>query len=103
MDAMRAMARFPRDELEVGAKLYAEKLNKAKGPVKLVVPLKGWSSIDNPGSVLYDPDEDRYFIELLKKNLVVPMEIEEVDANLEDVETAEVMVNSLDTMMRSGS
>lgn len=103
MDAMRAMARFPRDELEVGAKLYAEKLNKAKGPVKLVVPLKGWSSIDNPGSVLFDPDEDRRFIELLKKNLVVPVEIEEVDANLEDVETAEVLVNSLDTMMRSGS
>lgn len=99
MDAIRAMARFPRDELEIGAKLYAEKLNKAKGPVKLVVPLKGWSSIDKPGSVLYDPVEDRYFMEFLKKKLVNPVEIEEVDANLEDMETAESLVNSLDAMM----
>lgn len=103
MDAMRAMARFPKDELETCARLYAEKLNKAKGPVKLVVPLQGWSSIDKPGSVLYDPEEDRRFIDMLKAQLARPVEIEEVDANLEDMETAKCLVNSLDAMMASGS
>lgn len=103
MDAMRAMARFPKDELETGARLYAEKLNKAKGPVKLVVPQQGWSSIDKPGSVLYDPEEDRHFIDMLKAQLVRPVEIETVDANLEDMETAKCLVNSLDAMMASGS
>ncbi len=39
-----------------GARLYAEKLNKAKGLVKFLVPLRGWSSIDKPGSVLYNPN-----------------------------------------------
>jgi uncharacterized protein (UPF0261 family) len=38
---MRAMTRFPLDEMLIGAMLYAEKINKAKGPLKLVVPLKG--------------------------------------------------------------
>jgi uncharacterized protein (UPF0261 family) len=95
IDEMRSMSRFPVDEMIVGAKLYAEKINKANGPIKLVVPLKGWSSLDREGSILYDPQEDRIFIEELKKNLKVPLEIEEVDCNLEDMDNAKVLVNSL--------
>ncbi|MDR3568658.1 MAG: Tm-1-like ATP-binding domain-containing protein [Syntrophobacteraceae bacterium] len=102
IDQMRAMARFPVDEMLVGAQLYAEKINKAKGPFKLVVPLKGWSSLDGPGSILHDPDEDRLFIDELKKNLKNQVEIEEVDANLEDAATALALVNSLDAMMNVG-
>jgi uncharacterized protein (UPF0261 family) len=100
IDEMRAMARFPVDEMIIGAKLYAEKINNAKGPIKLVVPLRGWSSLDREGSILYDPEEDRIFIEELKKNLRVSIEIEEVDCNLEDMETAKVLVNSLDKYMQ---
>jgi uncharacterized protein (UPF0261 family) len=95
IDEMRAMARFPRDELLIGAKLYAEKINKAKGPLKLVIPLRGWSSLDREGSVLYDPQEDRLVVEELKRNLTVPLDIEEVDANLEDFQTAKALVDSL--------
>ena len=100
IDEMRAMARFPVDEMKIGAKLYAEKINKAQGPIKLVVPLRGWSSLEREGSVLYDPDEDQIFIDELKKNLSVPLEIEEVDCNLEDFHTAEALVNSLDRFIK---
>ena len=95
IDEMRSMCRFPVDEMIIGAKLYAEKINKAKGPIKLVVPLRGWSSLDSEGSILYDPQEDQIFIEALKKHLKVPLEIEEVDCNLEDLDTAKALVNSL--------
>jgi uncharacterized protein (UPF0261 family) len=100
IDEMRAMARFPRDELLIGAKLYAEKMNKAKGPLKLVIPLRGWSSLDQEGSALYDPEEDGIFIDELKKNLRRSIEIEEVDCNLEDLRTARAMVESLDNFMK---
>jgi uncharacterized protein (UPF0261 family) len=102
IDAMRAMARFPRDELLVGAKLYAEKINKAKGPLKLVIPLRGWSSLDREGSLLYDPREDRLVVEELKRNLTVPLDIEEVDANLEDFQTAKALVDSLVHFLEAG-
>jgi len=95
IDEMRAMARFPRDELLIGAKLYAEKINRAKGPLKLVIPLRGWSSLDHEGSVLYDPQEDRLVVEEIKRNLTVPPDIEEVDANLEDFQTAKALVDGL--------
>jgi uncharacterized protein (UPF0261 family) len=84
-----------------GARLYAEKINKAKGPVKLVVPLRGWSSLDREGSILYDPAEDRIFIEELKKNLTVPLPIEEVDCNLEDLDTAVALVNAMHGLIES--
>ena len=100
IDELRAMARFPRDELLIGAQLYAEKINKAKGPIKLVVPLRGWSSLEREGSPLLDPEEDQIFIEELKKNLKIPLEIEEVDCNLEDIDTARALVESLDAYMR---
>lgn len=95
IDEIRAMTRFPMDELLIGAKLYAEKINKAKGPIKLIVPKKGWSSLDREGSILYDPAEDQIFIEELKKHLHSPLEIEEVDCNLEDFDTARALVNSM--------
>ena len=95
IDEIRDMARFPVDELLIGARLYAEKINKIKGPIKLVVPLRGWSSLDREGSVLYDPEEDQVFIKELKKHLRSPLEMEEVDCNLEDFETAKALVNSL--------
>lgn len=93
IDEMRAMARFPVDEMLTGARLYAEKINKATGPLKLVVPLKGWSSLDTPGSILYDPEEDLLFVDELKKHLNSPLNIETVDANLEELQTAEALVN----------
>ncbi|MFH0728449.1 MAG: Tm-1-like ATP-binding domain-containing protein [Pseudomonadota bacterium] len=101
IDAMRAMARFPMDELLIGAKLYAEKINAARGPIKLVVPLKGWSSLDREGSVLYDPAQDRLFIEELKKHLTVSIDIEEVDCNLEEMATAEALVNGIVELLKS--
>jgi uncharacterized protein (UPF0261 family) len=101
IDEMRAMARFPRDELLIGAKIYAEKINRAKGPIKLVIPLRGWSSLDREGSILYDPQEDRLFVEELRKNLTVPLDMEEIDCNLEDFRTAKTLVDSLIQLMEN--
>ena len=60
-----------------------------------MVPLKGWSSVDGEGSVLFDPAEDLRFIEELKKHLTVSVDIEEVDCNLEDMDTAKALVDGL--------
>ena len=101
IDEIRAMARFPRDELLTGARMYAGKINRARGPLKMVIPLRGWSSLDREGTVLYDPEEDQLFIDELKKHLKPGViEFEEVDCNLEDMGTAEALVNSLDRYMK---
>jgi uncharacterized protein (UPF0261 family) len=100
IDEIRYMCRYSPDEMRQGARLYAEKLNRAGGPVKFLVPLQGWSSVDKPGSVLYNPEEDRLFFEELKAHLTTAIPIEEVDCNLEDPQFARALVESFDKMFK---
>jgi len=101
IDAMRAMTRLNSEELRICAKLYAEKLNKAKGPVRFLIPLRGWSSLDKEGTILYDPSEDRICAEELKKNLN-PGEVKVIykDCNLDSPEFAEMLVDNFDEIYR---
>lgn len=101
IDAIRTMTRFPEDELLECARLYAGKMNRAKGPLKMVIPTKGWSSIDGEGSVLFDPDQDRIFVTELMRHLDSRIETEEVDCNLEDDLFAKVLVENFDRLMSS--
>ncbi|NOX35452.1 MAG: UPF0261 family protein [Deltaproteobacteria bacterium] len=84
LDKFRTWLRLSPDELKDVALEFARKLNEAKAPVKIMVPLRGWSSVDCEGSATYDPKEDRIFIDTLKNSLDARIEIIEVDANMED-------------------
>ena len=98
VDKLRAATRYNAHELKIGARAYAEKLNKAKGPVAFLIPLKGWSSIDKPGAILFDPEEDRVFVEELRKNLRPDIEVEELDCNLEDPQFALALGEKLEAL-----
>jgi len=101
VDELRAWTRYNSNELIAAAKVYADKLNKARGPVKIIFPLRGWSSVDREGSILYRPDEDRVFVNELKRHLKPAIKIEDIDCNLEDPIYAKALVDSLDDMMKS--
>ncbi|RTZ92365.1 MAG: UPF0261 family protein [Deltaproteobacteria bacterium] len=92
LDKHRTWIRISPEEMEAVAKAFAEKLNKAKGPVHVVIPTKGWSAVDREGSPAYDPKEDAIFTKVLKKELKNGRIIREVDANLEDPSFAEAVV-----------
>jgi len=93
-DEARIETRYNREELTAAAIVYAEKLNKARGPVKILFPTRGWSSLDREGSVLHDPAEDKVFVEELRKNLKPEIIIEELDCHLEDSEFALALVEA---------
>jgi uncharacterized protein (UPF0261 family) len=100
MDEMRWHTRLNPDELRFAAKIFAEKLNKARGPVRFLIPLKGWGSADREGSILYSPEEDRIFSEELKRNLKPEVEVQEIDCNLDDIEFAKALVDNFDTIFK---
>jgi len=100
IDEIRAMTRFNDEELRIGAKAYVEKLNQAKGRVSILFPLRGWSSLDREGSILYDPQKDRVFVEELIRNLKPEIEVVEVDCNLEDPPFALALVEKLDFLYK---
>ncbi len=73
----------------------AGKLNKAQGPVKVVIPLGGWSSVDKRGTHFYDGEADKLFVSELKGRLRQGIGVKEVDADLETPEFAEAVVEAL--------
>jgi uncharacterized protein (UPF0261 family) len=94
LDKFRTWIRLSTDELKEVAGVFAEKLNKASGPVKVVIPANGWSSVDSPGNPTYDPEEDRVFVEALREKLNSEIQIVEIQANMEDEAFAKVVVAS---------
>jgi uncharacterized protein (UPF0261 family) len=72
-------------EMEEVGKVMAEKLNKAKGPVRILFPLKGFSILNlvNNGE-FDDPEADRLLLETLRKNLRPDIGIMECDMHIND-------------------
>lgn len=60
---MRSNAR----ELQAAAQRIAEQLNRARGPVRLLLPLGGLSMIDAPGQPFHDPAADAVLFDTLER------------------------------------
>jgi len=91
-DAFRVQARTTSQELRDIAEEVARKLNQSKGPAAVLIPLKGWSSLDQEGMPLYDPEADQAFLDELKTHLNKRIPITELDLHLNTREFAEEAV-----------
>lgn len=54
-------------ELEAAATRVAEQLNRASGPVRLLLPLGGLSMLDAPGQAFHDPAADAVLFDTLER------------------------------------
>lgn len=96
---IRFCVRLGPEEMVEFAKIIGEKLKKSKGPTYVLVPKKGWSEADKPGSDLFDPETDQIFVEELKKIIGSKIPIEEVNAHISDRAFAQRAVELLDSMI----
>ncbi|MCZ7566879.1 MAG: Tm-1-like ATP-binding domain-containing protein [Burkholderiales bacterium] len=99
-DSLRVQVRTTADELRQAADVIAERLNRAKGPWTFFVPLKGWSSLDREGRLIYDPAADAAFVARLKEKLRDPARVREVDLHLYTPEFARVAVDEFVRLYR---
>jgi uncharacterized protein (UPF0261 family) len=98
-DSYRVQAKTNAEELRLIAKAVTEKLNRARGSVKFLIPVRGWSSLSVQGQPLYDPNADRVFVEALRKQLKPEIEVKEHDMHLNTPEFAMAVVIALEKMM----
>lgn len=93
------LPRVNADELRLIAKAIADKLNRATGPVRFLIPLRGFSSLDIQGNPFYDPIGDRAFIDSLKSSLKEAIRVKEIDVHINDEEFARAVADEfLDTI-----
>jgi uncharacterized protein (UPF0261 family) len=78
--------RSRKEEMENIGKVMAEKLNKAKGPVKIIFPLKGFSfaNVHVDEKEFTDPESDRLLLETLRKELRSDIDIIECELHIND-------------------
>ena len=97
----RFCVRMEAPEMEKFARIVAEKLNKGRGPARVLIPTKGWSDADKQGMPLFDPAVDRIFTEKLKSLLDPRIPVEELDVHISEPAFAERAVDILDGMIRA--
>jgi uncharacterized protein (UPF0261 family) len=66
------------------ARVTANKLNSATGPVTVVIPLKGVSAIDKVGEPFYLPEALGAYRRVLKERLSPSVKLVELDAHIND-------------------
>lgn len=76
--------RMEKDEMEIIGQVIAEKLNKSRGKIEMVIPLRGFSMWDKEGKLFYDLEADRHFIESFKKHISPVIQITEYDLHIND-------------------
>lgn len=85
---MTTMRTEPEENKAIG-KFIAQKLNNAKGKVKVLFPWGGLSSIDRPGKIFHYPDANKALFDALKSNLKTDIELLEDEHHLDDPEFAQ--------------
>ena len=84
---MTTMRTTPEENVAI-ASFIAEKLNKAQGPVVVLLPTGGLSSIDRPGKIFYDPQANAALFDTLKQRLAPTIQVNEYPHHIDDPEFA---------------
>ena len=80
--------------------IIASKLNAAKSPTALFLPLKGVSMIDSPGKPFYGPEEDKALFSAIRANIDTRVvEVIEMDNEINDDAFALAMAEKLHAML----
>lgn len=101
-DEYRVQVRISADELKEIAAAVAEKLNRYEGPVKFLIPTRGWSTLSVEGADLHEPETDAVLAPALKSHLRTDIEVIEKDMYLNDPAFADELVAAIDAMMNRG-
>ncbi|UCE42276.1 MAG: Tm-1-like ATP-binding domain-containing protein [Candidatus Aminicenantes bacterium] len=93
------LVRLTPDELQAVGELVAKKLNRAKGPTKVYIPLRGFSFPDRENLPHWEPEGNQAFIGSLKANINSNIPVTELDAHINDPEFIDPVTEAFLTMM----
>jgi len=75
--------------------ILAEKVNASRGPVSVLLPLRGISVISAPGQPFYDPQADHALFTALENKLRRDIPLRKLDCNINDPQFADACVKDL--------
>ncbi|MBA4419555.1 MAG: hypothetical protein C0391_00195 [Anaerolinea sp.] len=88
------MRTTPEENTRMG-EIFAEKLNMAKGPVAVFIPMGGFSEVDFPEKPFWWPEANQAFVDALKKNLRPDIQVVMSDKDVNDPEFSGMVADKL--------
>ena len=88
------------EEMCGAARFLAAKLNRSIAPVKVMIPLKGFSEPNAKGKQFYDPETDRTFIEVLMGELAPHIQVLEYPHHINDDEFVAQAAREFKSLMK---
>ena len=89
-----SLVRLTPEELRETAEIIAAKVNRAQGPLKVFLPLRGCCYPNREGLEMWDPVGNEVFLNTLREKLISSVQVEEVDAHINDPEFIDRVVMS---------
>ena len=83
-----------KEEAEIG-RILAEKINRSVGPVKVLIPLKGFSLYSRPDGPIPDPEADAALVKSLTENLRADIPVIRMDCNINEEPFARYIAEEL--------
>ena len=93
------LVRLLPEELVAVAQEIAQKLNRARGPVKVFIPLRGFSFPDREGLPHWEPEGNQVFIDTLRAHLSSKIPFIELDAHINDPDFIDPVIEEFMSMM----
>ncbi len=87
------LVRTPASQMAQIGELFAERLNRASGPLIIAIPTNGLSIPNVPGGVFWDPDADAAFARSLRSDLRPDIAVREFDHHVNDPRFGEVVAD----------
>lgn len=96
---MTTMRTTAEENVAIG-RFIAGKLNAARGPVVVLLPTGGLSSIDHPGMIFYDPAANQALFDTLKAELSPAVRVVESKHHIDDAEFALLAAHRMQELLK---
>ena len=91
------------EERRVTARAMGKALASANGPVHVILPNGGIEEWDKPGEPAHDPDGLSAFVDEMRNSIVLPAQLSEIDAHINDQAFADTALEILDAWIADGT
>lgn len=100
-NATVTLMRTTAEECRAIGRRIAEQLGRARGPVVLMLPLRGLSMLDAEGQPFHGPEADRALFDSLREHAAANTVVRELDLHINHPAFAEALADELLTRLRS--